>query len=88
MWAQAACPQRKNDRGTVVARARWASWEHDGCHSRGWALTRYRIGGNCKQFTGKVKEQWGKLTEHAITVIVGKQEQLVGRIQGPTASPG
>jgi uncharacterized protein YjbJ (UPF0337 family) len=40
-----------------------------------------RVEGNWKQFTGKVKEQWGKLTEDDITVIDGKQEQLVGRIQ-------
>jgi uncharacterized protein YjbJ (UPF0337 family) len=40
-----------------------------------------RIEGNWKQLTGKVKEQWGKLTEDDLTVIGGKQEQLVGRIQ-------
>jgi uncharacterized protein YjbJ (UPF0337 family) len=40
-----------------------------------------RVEGNWKQITGKVKEQWGKLTEDDITVINGKQDQLVGRIQ-------
>src|SRR5262245_21603039 len=40
-----------------------------------------RVEGNWKQFTGKVKEQWGKLTEDDITVIGGKHEQLIGRIQ-------
>ena len=40
-----------------------------------------RVEGNWKQLTGKVKEQWGKLTEDDITVINGKQDQLVGRIQ-------
>jgi uncharacterized protein YjbJ (UPF0337 family) len=40
-----------------------------------------RVEGNWKQFTGKVKEQWGKLTEDDIAVIGGKQEQLIGRIQ-------
>jgi uncharacterized protein YjbJ (UPF0337 family) len=40
-----------------------------------------RVEGNWKQVTGKVKEQWGKLTEDDITVINGKQDQLVGRIQ-------
>jgi uncharacterized protein YjbJ (UPF0337 family) len=40
-----------------------------------------RVEGNWKQFSGKVKEQWGKLTEDDITVIGGKQEQLIGRIQ-------
>jgi uncharacterized protein YjbJ (UPF0337 family) len=40
-----------------------------------------RVEGNWKQFTGKVKEKWGKLTEDDLTVINGKQDQLVGRIQ-------
>jgi len=40
-----------------------------------------RVEGNWKQLTGKVKEQWGNLTEDDIAVINGKQEQLVGRIQ-------
>ena len=40
-----------------------------------------RVEGNWKQFTGKVKEKWGKLTEDDLTVIDGKQDQLVGRIQ-------
>jgi uncharacterized protein YjbJ (UPF0337 family) len=40
-----------------------------------------RIEGNWKQFTGKVKENWGKLTEDDLTTINGKQDQLVGRIQ-------
>jgi uncharacterized protein YjbJ (UPF0337 family) len=40
-----------------------------------------RVEGNWKQFRGKVKEQWGKLTEDDIAVINGRQDQLVGRIQ-------
>ena len=40
-----------------------------------------RIEGNWKQFTGKVKEQWGKLTDDDIDVIAGKRDQLLGRIQ-------
>jgi uncharacterized protein YjbJ (UPF0337 family) len=40
-----------------------------------------RIEGNWKQFTGRVKAKWGKLTEDDLTVINGKEEQLVGRIQ-------
>jgi uncharacterized protein YjbJ (UPF0337 family) len=37
--------------------------------------------GNWKQFKGKVKEQWGKLTDDDLDVIAGKRDQLVGRIQ-------
>jgi uncharacterized protein YjbJ (UPF0337 family) len=40
-----------------------------------------RVEGNWKQFSGKVKEKWGKLTDDDLTVIGGKQDQLVGRIQ-------
>jgi len=40
-----------------------------------------RIEGNWKQFKGKVKEQWGKLTDDDLDVIAGKRDQLLGRIQ-------
>jgi len=40
-----------------------------------------RIEGNWKQVKGKVKEQWGKLTDDDIDVIAGKRDQLLGRIQ-------
>ena len=39
------------------------------------------IEGNWKQFTGKAKEQWGKLTDDELTVIAGKRDQLAGKIQ-------
>ena len=39
------------------------------------------IEGNWKQLKGKVKEQWGKLTDDDFDVIDGKREQLLGRIQ-------
>ena len=37
--------------------------------------------GNWTQMKGKVKEQWGKLTDDDLNVISGKRDQLVGRIQ-------
>ena len=40
-----------------------------------------RIEGNWKQAKGKVKEQWGKLTDDDLTAIGGKRDQLVGKIQ-------
>ena len=40
-----------------------------------------RIEGNWKQIKGKVKEQWGKLTDDDLDVIAGKRDQLLGRIQ-------
>jgi len=40
-----------------------------------------QIEGNWKQFSGKVKEKWGKLTDDDLTRIAGKKDQLVGIIQ-------
>jgi uncharacterized protein YjbJ (UPF0337 family) len=40
-----------------------------------------RIEGNWKQFAGKAKESWGKLTDDDIAVVNGKRDQLVGKIQ-------
>ncbi len=37
--------------------------------------------GNWKQFKGKVKEQWGKLTDDDLDVVEGKRDQLVGKVQ-------
>ena len=39
-----------------------------------------RIEGNWKQFTGKVKEKWGRLTDDEIAQIDGNREQLEGKI--------
>lgn len=39
------------------------------------------IEGNWKQFTGQVKAKWGKLTDDDLTVIEGKRDQLLGKIQ-------
>lgn len=40
-----------------------------------------RIEGNWKQLKGQVKEGWGKLTDDDISIINGKRDQLVGKIQ-------
>jgi uncharacterized protein YjbJ (UPF0337 family) len=37
--------------------------------------------GNWKQFVGKAKEKWGKLTENDWQIVEGKRDQLVGKIQ-------
>jgi len=39
------------------------------------------VKGDWKQFKGKVKEAWGKLTDDELDVIAGKRDQLVGSIQ-------
>ena len=40
-----------------------------------------RIEGNWKELKGKIKEEWGELTDDDITTINGKREQLSGRLQ-------
>ena len=40
-----------------------------------------RIEGNWKQFKGKVKAQWGKLTDDELDVMAGNRDQLVGKVQ-------
>ncbi|WP_162381884.1 CsbD family protein [Citrobacter sp. NCU1] len=44
-------------------------------------MNKDEVSGNWKQFKGKVKEQWGKLTDDDMTVIEGKRDQLVGKVQ-------
>ena len=45
------------------------------------AVNTDQVEGNWKQFKGKVKEQWGKLTNDDLDVIAGKRDQLLGKIQ-------
>ena len=40
-----------------------------------------RVEGNWKQFTGKVKAQWGQLTDDDLIVINGRRDQLEGKLQ-------
>ena len=44
-------------------------------------MNKDQAAGQWKQLKGKVKEQWGKLTDDDLTVLEGNQEQLTGRIQ-------
>jgi uncharacterized protein YjbJ (UPF0337 family) len=37
--------------------------------------------GNWKQYRGKVKEQWGKLTDDHLDMIAGQRDKLAGKIQ-------
>lgn len=40
-----------------------------------------QIAGNWKQFQGKARQQWGKLTDDDFDKVEGKREELVGRVQ-------
>ncbi len=39
------------------------------------------VKGNWKQMTGKIKEEWGDLTDDEITEAEGNRDQLVGKVQ-------
>jgi uncharacterized protein YjbJ (UPF0337 family) len=39
------------------------------------------VEGNWMQLKGKVREQWGKLTDDDMVVIAGKRDQLLGKLQ-------
>jgi len=40
-----------------------------------------RIEGSWKQLRGKVREQWGKLTNDDFDVIAGRRDMLLGTLQ-------
>ncbi|HTZ31630.1 MAG TPA: CsbD family protein [Methylomirabilota bacterium] len=40
-----------------------------------------QIEGRWKQYSGQLKEKWGKLTDDDLQRIAGKRDQLVGKIQ-------
>ena len=40
-----------------------------------------RIKGNWREWKGKAKQQWGKLTDDDLDVVDGKREELAGKIQ-------
>ena len=54
-------------------------------------MNKDEAGGNWKQFKGKVKEQWGKLTDDDMTIIEVRnamQTSLMKRDEKQTATPG
>ena len=44
-------------------------------------MDRNRVEGNWKQFKGKVKANWGRLTDDDLDVIAGHRDRLEGKIQ-------
>lgn len=44
-------------------------------------MNKDEVSGSWKQFKGKMKEQWGKLTNDDMTVAEGKRGQLVDKAQ-------
>lgn len=44
-------------------------------------MNRDQIEGNWKQLKGRVREQWGRLTDDQLDVIAGRRERLSGTLQ-------
>jgi uncharacterized protein YjbJ (UPF0337 family) len=44
-------------------------------------MNKERVEGNWKQLKGKIKEQWGKLTDDELDIFEGREEMLVGKLQ-------
>ena len=40
-----------------------------------------QLEGNWKQLAGQVRSKWGKLTDDDVTVISGKKDTLIGKLQ-------
>jgi uncharacterized protein YjbJ (UPF0337 family) len=40
-----------------------------------------QVEGKWKQYSGQLKEKWGKLTDDDLTQVRGKRDQLAGKIQ-------
>ncbi len=44
-------------------------------------MNKDQASGKWQQVKGKLKQQWGKLTDDDLTVLEGRQDQLAGKIQ-------
>jgi uncharacterized protein YjbJ (UPF0337 family) len=44
-------------------------------------MNKEQAAGNWKELKGKLKQQWGKLTDDDFTVLEGASDELSGRIQ-------
>jgi uncharacterized protein YjbJ (UPF0337 family) len=72
----------RDERDASYRGVKLGGWIIDaGCSNEARRMNHDRIEGRWKQFKGKVKEQWGHLTEDDLDVIAGRRDQLLGRIQ-------
>ena len=50
------------------------------------SATADKIKGNWNQIKGKLKQQWGDLTDDDLTYAEGKEDEMLGRIQKRTGA--
>jgi uncharacterized protein YjbJ (UPF0337 family) len=51
------------------------------CPAGGFAMNEDTLKGQWKQISGKMKQQWGKLTDDDMKIVEGNVEMLAGRLQ-------
>src|SRR6185369_15730018 len=51
------------------------------CRMKEIAMNKDQAAGGWKEIKGKIKQQWGKLTDDDLTVLEGSADELSGRIQ-------
>lgn len=44
-------------------------------------MNRHTVQGEWRQSKGKVRERWGKPSDHQLGVVAGRRDQLIGRMQ-------
>lgn len=44
-------------------------------------MNEHQVKGQWKQFSGKIRDKWGKLTDDEIAQAEGKLDRLIGKIQ-------
>jgi uncharacterized protein YjbJ (UPF0337 family) len=50
-------------------------------HPKEIAMNKDQAAGGWKEIKGKIKQQWGKLTDDDLTVLEGSADELSGKIQ-------
>jgi uncharacterized protein YjbJ (UPF0337 family) len=58
-----------------------AEWSIGVSNQGGSKMSWDKFAGQWKEASGKAKQEWGMLTDHDLTLIDGKKDQLVGKIQ-------
>ncbi len=51
-------------------------------------MNKLQIKGNWNIIKGKLKKQYGSLTDNDLTYNEGKEEELIGRFSGPSEKDG
>jgi uncharacterized protein YjbJ (UPF0337 family) len=65
----------------ITGKVAWLAIPPTSPQQQEFDMNRDSIAGNWKQFKGRVKSQWGRLTGHPLEEIDGKRIEVTGKIQ-------